>query len=71
MLGSGGRWLMIQDFTPQPVMFHNLNHELIFPLESACLVVASFSYSSAWALHYQGKDMGELQPKIARIANAV
>ena len=53
---------MILKITPQPVMFHNLNHELIFGLESACLVIASFSYSCAWAFHYQGKDMGELQP---------
>ena len=44
-------------------MFHNLNYERIFLLESVCLVVASFSYSCAWAVHYQGKDMGELQPK--------
>ena len=44
-------------------MFHNLNHELIFPLESVCLGIASFSYSSAWAFYYQRIDMGELQKK--------
>ena len=53
---------MILKITPQPVMFHNLNHELIFGLESACLVIASFSYSCAWAFHFQGKDMGERKP---------
>ena len=54
---------MILKITPQPVMFHNLNHELIFGLESACLVIVSFSYSCAWAFHYREKDMGEFQPK--------
>ena len=44
-------------------MFHNLNHELIFPLESVCLGIASFSYSSAWAFYYQRIDMGELPKK--------
>ena len=47
-------------FSHQPVMFHNLNHELIFTLESALLAVASFSYSSAWAFHYKKIDMGRL-----------
>ena len=50
-------------------MFHNLNHELIFPLESVCLGIASFSYSSAWAFYYQRIDMGELPKKKTRYSN--
>ena len=55
--------VLTKNIFPQPIMFHNLNHELIFPLESVCLGIASFSYSSAWAFYYQRIDMGELPQK--------
>ena len=44
----------------QPIVFHNLNHELIFSVGSTILAVLSIAFSYVLAVHYQGKDMGEL-----------
>ena len=44
----------------QPIVFHNLHHEMVFNISTAILMVASFLYSLAWGLYFHNTNRGKL-----------
>ena len=43
----------------QPIVFHNLHHEIVFNISTAVLMVASFLYGLVWGLYFHNTDKGE------------
>ena len=50
-------------YFPQPIVFHNLNHLIVFSCGSYVLALLSLAFSFVLASYYQGKDLGETKLK--------